>query len=84
MDAFPLHWPEHIPRTPDQNRRFGGFQVTPGQAMKSLRDEVARSKGTGLIVSSNVPVRSDGMPYANAKEPADPGVAVYFTCGDKG
>lgn len=79
MDAFPLHWPEHIPRTPDQNRRFGGFQVTPGEAMKSLRDEVARSKGTGLIISSNVPVRSDGLPYANAKEPSDPGVAVYFT-----
>lgn len=31
-----------------------------------------------VIVSSNVPVRRDGMPYSNAREPDDAGVAVYF------
>lgn len=31
-----------------------------------------------VIVSSNVPVRRDGLPYSNAREPDDPGVAVYF------
>lgn len=31
-----------------------------------------------FIVSSNIPVRRDGFPYANAREPEDSGVAVYF------
>lgn len=35
------------------------------------------------VLSSNVPLRQDGLPYANTKEPADPGVAVYFMWNGK-
>lgn len=32
-----------------------------------------------IVISCDIPMRkSDGMPYSNAKEPNDPGVAVYF------
>jgi hypothetical protein len=36
-----------------------------------------------IVVSTNVPTRRDGLPYADAREPADPGVAVYFTHGKR-
>lgn len=79
IDAFPLQWPAHVQRTPPQNRAWGGFQVTPDKASKDLVAEVQRSGGTGLVISTNRPVRRDGMPMASAREPDDPGVAVYFT-----
>lgn len=78
MERFPLTWPDHIPRTPPQNRVWGGFQVTPEKATQDLLKEVRLARGTDLILSTNIPVRRDGMPYATAKEPADPGVAAYF------
>ena len=78
IDAFPLQWPAHVARTPDYNRTWGSFQVTPGKAMADLVAEVGRSGGADLIISTNIPTRRDGLPYANAKEPGDPGVAVYF------
>lgn len=78
-DAFPLQWPAHVQRTAPQNRAWGGFQVTPDKATKDLVAEVQRSGGTGLVISSNRPVRRDGLPMQSAREPDDPGVAVYFT-----
>jgi len=30
------------------------------------------------VISSNLPLRRDGLPYAGQAEPRDPGVAVYF------
>jgi hypothetical protein len=36
-----------------------------------------------VIISSNVPLRRDGFPYANYRTPDDPGVAVYFRLGGK-
>ena len=41
-------------------------------------EELRRSYTTDLILSMNVDLRRDGLPYANYKEPIDPGVAVYF------
>lgn len=78
-DAYPLQWPAGIRRTPDQDRRRGSFQVSAASATQSLVDEIARSGGHDVVISSNLPVRRDGLPYANAREPSDPGVAVYFT-----
>ena len=78
-DAFPLQWPTGIRRTPDQDRRCGSFQVTRASATKSLVEEIGRSGGTNIVISTNMPVRRDGLPYASAREPGDPGVAVYFT-----
>lgn len=79
VDAFPLQWPMHVQRTPAERRVAGSFMVTPNKAQEELVKEVRLSAGRDLIISSNVPLRRDGLPYANAREPGDPGVAVYFT-----
>jgi hypothetical protein len=31
-----------------------------------------------IVMSTNVPLRRDGLPYANEQSPQDPGVAVYW------
>jgi len=43
--------------------------------IKQLRNIGAEND---FVVSSNVEVRLDGLPYSNRKEPSDPGVAVYW------
>jgi hypothetical protein len=34
--------------------------------------------GTNIIISSNLTLRRDGLPYADQRRVDDPGVAVYF------
>jgi hypothetical protein len=41
-------------------------------------DELRLLGATDIIVSSNVPVRPDGLLYADNKRLDDPGIAVYF------
>lgn len=36
-----------------------------------------------VVISTNVELRRDGIPYSNAKRPTDPGVAVYFKLKNK-
>jgi hypothetical protein len=78
-DAFPLQWPAHVMRTESQYRSWGSFQVTPETATKDLLEEIRRSGGTNPVISTNRPTRRDGLPMQSAREPDDPGVAVYFT-----
>ncbi len=75
-EAYPLQWPVTRPRTKWPER--SNFDVTLGKAIKDVQEEVRRLGGTGLVISSNLPLRRDGIPYANASQPADRGVAVYF------
>lgn len=77
-EAYPLQWPPHVPRTPAHKQKWGSFQVTPGEAQNQLVDEVARSGGSHLVLSTNIPLRRDGLPYANHRQPEDPCVAVYY------
>ena len=78
VEAFPLQWPAGRQGTPGHKRRRSQFDTTPCQARDSLIAEVRRLGGRNLIISSNVPLRQDGLPKANHKSPEDPGVAVYF------
>lgn len=75
-EAFPLTWPPGRPRT--RSPQVSAFRVTLGKAITEVRDEVSRLRGTRLVISSNLPLRRDGLPYANSSQPADRGVAVYF------
>lgn len=83
-EAFPLAWPSHKTRTPHNARRYGRFKkddrwISRDQACRRVQDEVAKLGGAYLVVSSDVPIRRDGMPYSNRSvEPDDPGVCVYF------
>jgi len=78
-EVYPLDWPGHWARTPGYKRkpsRFGkhGF----GQIRDNLFDELRRLGARNVVLSTDIPVRLDGLPYANRAESGDPGAAVYF------
>jgi hypothetical protein len=88
MEAYPLRWPDGWPRTnPNQResdcrfgggRSGGGRKLALGRAINQLVDELRRLGATNIIVSSNMPTKSDGLPYADDRGIDDPGIAVYF------
>lgn len=78
-ERYPLTWPSDQPRTPPGRRRESDFKVELGRARDDLLDELRRLGAREVILSTSIPVRLDGLPYATAREPDDPGVAVYFT-----
>jgi hypothetical protein len=49
-----------------------------GRARDQLVDELARLGAKDVVISTNVKLRPDGLPYAKENS-SDPGVAVYFT-----
>lgn len=74
--AFPLHWPEGWPRTKTPGR--SRFDVSFAAARDGLLEQIARMGGRYVVLSTNIELRRDGLPYANQRTPADTGVAVYF------
>lgn len=76
VERFPLHWPGGWPRTrtPQRSR----FDVSFVSARYGLFDEIGRMGGRYIVLSTNIELRKDGLPYANQPEPRDSGVAVYF------
>ena len=84
-EAYPLHWPDGWPRTVHRHTdyRFEGKSFTPGQARDGLLNELRLLGAKDVIVSSNVPLRPDGIPYAQSGRLDDPGIAVYFTFAKK-
>jgi hypothetical protein len=94
ITASPLCWPAGWPRTDDARRTYGRFgkrERTPGYAWTSLKDvtiadgtqrvlaELERMGARGVVVSTNLKLRKDGLPYSDQPAPKDPGVAVYWT-----
>lgn len=75
-EAYPLQWPVGRPRTayPARSR----FDTSQEKAQRTLVEEVRRMGGSQLVISTNIELRRDGLPYANRREPSDKGVAVYF------
>lgn len=79
IEAFPLYWPEGWPRTEPYKRvKNPNFKLEFGRARDSLLHEVQLLGGRKVILSSNIPLRNDGLPYSNWRNPEDPGIAVYF------
>ena len=61
--------------------------LSTGDATTRVLDELSRMKKPGnirrvpartIVISTNIELRRDGLPYANRKAPDDVGVAVYF------
>lgn len=76
-EAYPLYWPEGWKRT--AYRRRSAFKVNGfGRVRDLLLAEVRRMGGSSIVLSSNITLRLDGLPYANQAQPSDPGIAVYF------
>ena len=74
--AYPLHWPQGWPRTKSKAR--ARFDVSFAAARDGLVIELQRMGARYILLSSNIELRRDGLPYAATKEPADAGVSVYF------
>jgi hypothetical protein len=81
VTAFPLQWPAGWTRTPFSKVHWSRFDKP---SMEKAANEVfkqLRMMGVGnynVIISTNVKVRADGIPYSNLRQPDDKGVAVYF------
>jgi hypothetical protein len=85
-EAYPLQWPEGWPRTPAHKRGSSRFGKNLGfNQIKELQAELRRLGARDVVISSNVPIRQDGFPYASESKRRydDPGVAVYFTLKGK-
>lgn len=76
--AYPLQWPTGRKRTDWHRREASAFKVTLGVARDELFAEIGRLGAYQVVVSSNVPLRQDGKPYASTPKLDDPGVAAYF------
>lgn len=58
-NAFPLRWPPGQPRT--KKPRRAKFQITPAAARQDLLHELAQLGARGVVLSTNVPLRRDGL-----------------------
>lgn len=52
--------------------------ITLAAAAGMLQGELDRLGATSPVLSTNVKLRLDGLPYSGQRQPDDPGVAVYF------
>lgn len=88
QSAYPLSWPAGWPRTAAGQREAGAFEGTFDRVKRELLlevDRIALGKGARthtvrdhVILSTNLPLKRDGTPYADSRRLDDPGVAVYF------
>jgi hypothetical protein len=76
MEAYPLHWPAGWPRTKQPER--ARFDVTFARARDALFNELRLMGARYPVLSSNLELRRDGLPYSGQRQPADPGIALYF------
>lgn len=84
--AFPLAWPEGWNRTPAWRRKNASrFVSTFAHARGELLNELRLLGAKSVVISSNIAVRGDGLPYAETarRNIEDPGVAVYFARGER-
>ena len=79
--AFPLQWPNSVPRCARPQKAAFGYHSL-AQAVAELRKQVSLLGPRYLTISTNVPLRQDGLPYSNPGRIQDPGVACYFRLDD--
>lgn len=85
---FPLQWPDGFARTTASDRirsRFGhrsSGQVSLSNARDTLLTELDRLGAANYVITSDLPVRNDGLPYADGRS-KDPGIAAWFILDDQ-
>lgn len=79
IDAYPLSWPIGWKKTERYRRSTSKFGSKSFAVVRDvLFDELRRFRAKDIILSTNIPLRKDGIPYAGYRQPDDVGVAVYF------
>lgn len=76
IERYPLTWPNGQPRA--KWRGSSRFKVGFSESLRRALNELKLLGAQSVVVSSNIPTRLDGLPYANMAEPRDPGIAVWF------
>jgi hypothetical protein len=80
IDAYPLSWPVGWPRTEVHRRAKSAFaERTLAKARDFVLDELRMLGARGVIISTNIELRQDGLPRSGRRAPIDTGVAVYFS-----
>lgn len=74
-DPYPLQWPSDWKRV--AFRELPRFKARFAQDRDSVIHQLKRMGGSHVVITSDLPTRNDGLPYANATC-SDPGVAVYW------
>lgn len=83
IDAYPLCWPAGRPRIIRGRRQRARFDVSFAVARDQLMREIQLLGGRDPVLSTNVALRRDYLPYANQAEPEDVGAAAYFVLRGK-
>jgi hypothetical protein len=81
IDAYPCSWPLGWDRTPAHKRRESRYKTNFAKARNDIVKQLYLMGAREVIVSTNVALRRDGLPYASGPEPQDPAVAVYWAEG---
>lgn len=76
ITAYPLAWPPAWPRT--ERPTWSRFEASQHEAQNGIIRELRLLGAKDIVISTNIPLRQDGMPYASRRAPDDQGVAVYF------
>jgi hypothetical protein len=79
-EPFPLQWPTGWRRTPEEDRDSARFRVSLAEALQDLLYELDLMNAANVVITSDLPTRSDGLPYSSGKCD-DPGIAVWCTIG---
>lgn len=74
--AFPLTWPAGWPRT--RHPRASRFDTSRHRAQNMIINELERLGAKSIVISTNLELRRDGLPYTKQTHLDDQGVAVYF------
>jgi hypothetical protein len=77
-NRYPLHWPAGWLR--ERRPRQGNFDRarTFHAAHAELERNLSMMRASCVVLSTNLRLRLDGVPYSGQPQPADTGVAIYF------
>lgn len=76
-----LDWPAELERTqPDERTQTSKFMATLDSEIRDLEEEMDRLTVDDWRLWTAIPQRkTDGLPYASAAEPDDPGVVLRWS-----
>lgn len=90
-DAYPLQWPAGWPRTPWNEQRYAKFGSKKGESTRVTNITIAEATvrvltelgrmgvdRQGVVISTNLQLRRDGLPFSRQAAPRDAGAAVYW------
>ena len=83
--SYPLRWPAGWPRVTHRKAAPFAKNRTLAQAREYALQELRRLgvPAGSIVISSNVQLRTDGLPRSGQAEPNDRAVAVYFKLSGK-